>query len=559
MSALDKAKQGLQEPLLRKMTDVLGLEVPESMVYFVYLTTFIDILAACISTPVMPYYAQSFGAPVEWIGYLYGAWSFSATVFAPMLGGMSDRWGRKTVLVMCLCGAGTANVIQGTSLYLNTLFPVLKPGFCVFFFGRAFSGVWASIGATCNVYISDVAPAKTVREKFLEKMPIVISTAVLFGPGLGGGLAAAYGNNAPVLVDGIITLFGACFVYRNLVETPAFLRKKEEEAAKQAPGQEAVAEQGQVGKQQKDEATLIPKLVHVFGFSSFLTAFGGQISLSMNALFYQKIHGFSTLYIGFIFMGMAVCMLLSNMVLLPFFKGKLGMSPLSLVLMGGSIQAITSLLFSLEGSYWWSLGCQYTGTAFSSVGSSQISSIISTFTDVSNRGKIFGLMQTYQNLGKIVGPILGTHVAMSGIFGIGMQPGLIHDLIAKYTDEGGKQHPFGLPYVIISVLYFTAQIFVLIVATQRREPSKVEPAGIKRADTLYGEQWSDETYTDDDVKRLGAFMAELLTMKHYKWVSQKEAVEDMLTELLPSLEVTDKESYHHSFEMAQHRTSPSSA
>jgi len=459
--------------------------------------------------------------------------------------------------VMCLLGAGTANSIQGCSLYLNTLFPVLRPGFWVFFFGRTFSGVWASIGATCNVYISDVAPAKSVREKFLEKMPIVVSTAVLFGPGLGGGLAAAYGNNAPVLVDGIITLFSACLVYRNLVETPAFLRRKEEEAAKKARGQAAEAEQGQAGQPEKEEVKAIPKIVHVFGVATFFMAFAGQIGISMNALFYQKVHGFSTLYLGFIFMGMAVCMLLSNMVLLPFFKGKLGMSPLQLLLMGTTIQACTNLCFSLEGSYWWGLGCQYTGTAFASVGSSQTSGIISVFTDVSNRGKIFGMIQLYQNLGKIVGPILGTHVAMRGLFGLGMHPGLIHDNIAHYTSDDGIQHPFGLPYVIIAALYLSAQIFVVLVG-RHMAASKAESAVLQKKTTMYGDEWVDESYTDDDVKRLGSFMAELLTLKHYKWVSQKEAVEKMLTELLPSLEVTDKESYQHSFEMAQHRTSPSS-
>merc|ERR1719329_1030026 len=119
----------------------------------------------------------------------------------------------------------------------------------------------------------------------------------------------------------------------------------------------------------------------------------------MNALFYQKIHGFTTLYIGFVFMGMAVCMLLSNIILLPILKNKLGLSSVSIVVLGGCVQGLCNFGFSLEGSVWWGLGCQYTSTMFSAAGMSQNANIIAGFTEVSNRGKIFGLMQTYQNLG----------------------------------------------------------------------------------------------------------------------------------------------------------------
>ena len=117
----------MNKPLVDKPD---SLEVPESMIYFVYMTLFIDTMAASISTPVMPYYAESFNVPVSWIGYLYATWSFSATVFAPMLGAMSDKWGRKRVIVMCLWGAGISNVIQGIAIFCGDF------SFWVFLFGR---------------------------------------------------------------------------------------------------------------------------------------------------------------------------------------------------------------------------------------------------------------------------------------------------------------------------------------------------------------------------------------------------------------------------------------
>lgn len=528
-----------EAPLLQRViSDHAGLEVPESMVYLVYLTVFIDILAAAISTPVLPYYTQSFGVPVEWIGYLYGAWSFSATVFAPMLSGMSDKWGRKVVLAACLFGAGTANIIQGSAVFVDDLFPDLKLGFWVFLFGRGFSGVWASVGATCNVYVTDVAPAKSVREPYLEKLAMVPIIAILLGPGLGGALAAAFGNNAPVLVDGTITLFSACLVVTSLVETPAFLRSKQAAATSPEDGAATVKEVAPVGPE-----------VHMFGFALGLMALASQMNLAMLALFYNKVHGVTTLYLGFLFMGSAVCMLFSNMVVKPLMKNVLGMSPLSLVVLGGVAQGIGIFGVGLEGSLTWSMICQYTGLLFGALATSQQSNIVSSFTEVSNRGKIFGLMQTYANCGKIVGPILATHIAMAGIFGLGVG----NDVIADYTDEDGHRHPFGLPFLVASSLYFVAQIFVLAVGRMGR---KTAPSKLVRKPTGYGQQWVNEAYTDKDVQLLGTFMANLLSQKHYKWVSQRDQVQDLLSSLVPELDVQDKETYQQSFELALRSASP---
>jgi MFS family permease len=531
-------------PLLKKATTAsLGLEVPEYMIYFVYLTVFIDILAACISTPVMPYYAQSFGAPVEWIGYLYGAWSFSATVFAPMLSGMSDKWGRKFVLVSCLVGAGVANLIQGSALFVNEFAPQLKAGFWVFLFGRAFSGVWASVGASCNVYITDVCPNKSIREPYLERMSIVPIVAILLGPGLGGGLAAAFGNNVPIMFDGAMTLFSAILVATHLVETPAFLRRQEElkeEAAAIADGPSTASSISEPAK--------IPGLFHVYGFASFLMSFAGQINLSMNALFYQKLHGLTTLYTGFVFMGMAGVMLISQLTLKPLLKSYLGWSAISCVVFGGCMQGIGLLCVGQSGSLVYHLTCGYVAQLGGTIVTSQASSIVATFTDVSNRGKIFGAMQTYQNFGKIVGPVVATHIAMNGFLGIGMPGGFLGDTIAVWEDADDV-HPFGLPFVLSGCLYLIAQAFVFVVKSRLdKQENKPKPRL-----TGYGEDWHDETGGPEDIERMGLFMAKLLQERHYKWVSQQDQVQQFLTDLVPEMDVNNKEAYQQCFELSQQK------
>ena len=118
-------------------------------------------------------------------GYMFAAWSFTSTFCAPILGWLSDKIGRRPVLLMSLLGAGSAAYMQGayfTSLSrcpppspspLTFPSPSASPspppppflGFAanywMMLFARGFSGIWAAVGSTCNVYITDVTSPET--------------------------------------------------------------------------------------------------------------------------------------------------------------------------------------------------------------------------------------------------------------------------------------------------------------------------------------------------------------------------------------------------------------
>eukprot|EP00930_Biecheleria_cincta_P071688 TRINITY_DN59152_c0_g1_i1.p1 TRINITY_DN59152_c0_g1~~TRINITY_DN59152_c0_g1_i1.p1 ORF type:complete len:520 (+),score=98.89 TRINITY_DN59152_c0_g1_i1:47-1606(+) len=495
-----------------------GLEVPESMVYFVFMTMFIDVIAACISTPVMPYYAQEFGVSTAWIGYIYAAWSITSALFAPVLSGMADKWGRKKVLVTCLTGAGLANVIQGLAVYLG------HDGFWIFLFGRAFSGCFASIGATCNVYISDVCTNDATRNQFLGQMSMVPLVAIMVGPGLGGGLAAAFGNNVPVLIDGLITLFSACVVQSFLEETPAFLRSR----------LNADVEKGAAGPNSSNEKKALPRAIYVVGMASFAASLAGQMNLSMYSLFFQKIYDFSALYIGFVFMGNAVVMLLTNMIILPQLRKCLKSAQMYF---GGALVSGTGViclgLSALVDNVHLSLGCVYFGGVGGATSTSQASSIVASFTDVSNRGRIFGLNQTFQNIGKIIGPMVATNVAVHGLF--------------------GHQGFFGLPFLISGSCTMCAGC-VMLASLAFVEAPKVEtetPSKLQRRATAFGEHWENEQGSEEDVKALGKYVAQLLTDRHYKWVTRRADIEKLLDDVLPELKVDSRCAYEESFKQLQ--------
>lgn len=460
-------------------------EVPPIAIYMLYLTIFIDTLAGSISTPVMPYYAKSFGVSTAMIGYLYGAWAFSSTVFAPGLSRLSDKWGRRTVLVMSLVGAGTANLMQG-----------LAPNFWVFLFGRFFSGVWAAVGSTCNVYITDVVP-ESIRGSYYANLSMVPLSAILFGPGLGGGLSKL-GLNVPIMVDAVITLFSAAVVAYYLPETPAFLRSK------------AMANVKTDGPAQED--TNIPCPVYFTCASGFLGGMMMSTMISSFAIFMEATYEFDALRVGFCFMGMGVVAMMTNVWIVRFLQKR--MHATSLCALGYLINGIGLASFACVSNQW--LALFFFG--FTSVGqgirSATGSSVVAPFTNTGNRGKIFGLVQMCQNCGRMVGPIMATHIA---------------------------GHDVALPFKICCILGAVAACMTSLIP--KPSPKQEIKAPLERKKTAFGEEWEDETGEEGDVKAIGQFVAELLTRRHYKWVSRRAQVEKLLETLLPELEIRDKSAY----------------
>jgi len=71
---------------------------------------------------------------------------------------------------------------------------------------------------------------------------------------------------------------------------------------------------------------------------------------------------------------------------------------------------------------------------------------------------------------------------------------------------------------------------------------------MKRKPTHYGQDWQNEEGSSKDIEEIGNFVADLLTRRHYKWVSKRADIEQLLDKLLPELETWDKDSYEASVE-----------
>ncbi|MFN2461940.1 MAG: MFS transporter, partial [Candidatus Velthaea sp.] len=165
--------------------------------------TFIDILGFSILIPLMPYYVQKFGGAPLVIGLLFSTFALCQLVAGPVWGNVSDRIGRKAVLIISQIGA----TIGWTML-------ALAPNLAIVFVARIVEGLSGGNISVTQAYVADlVEPAK--RARAFAYIGAAFSAGLIFGPAAGGWLVHRYGFATPFLFAAglqLITLVVTIFV-----------------------------------------------------------------------------------------------------------------------------------------------------------------------------------------------------------------------------------------------------------------------------------------------------------------------------------------------------------
>ena len=120
---------------------------PRSPLVLIFLTVFIDLVGFGIVIPVLPLYAERFGMSPLGIGVLLAIYSAMQALCAPWLGKLSDRIGRRPVLLVSLLGTSAGFLLMGLAKTLPLLF-----------LGRIIDGITGGNISTAQAYIADVTP-----------------------------------------------------------------------------------------------------------------------------------------------------------------------------------------------------------------------------------------------------------------------------------------------------------------------------------------------------------------------------------------------------------------
>lgn len=167
-------------------------DVPVAAFATLWLTLFLDLVGFGIIIPVLPFYATDFGASPQVVTLLSTAFSLAQFGASPVLGRISDRVGRRPVMLISIAGSCGSMLVLGfaTSLW-------------VVFAARVLAGLFTANISTAHAYVADrVAPAR--RAKYMGLMGSAIGLGFVFGPALGGLLSTPEHPELPFLVSGAL-------------------------------------------------------------------------------------------------------------------------------------------------------------------------------------------------------------------------------------------------------------------------------------------------------------------------------------------------------------------
>ncbi len=196
------------------MSDRPPREGPSGRLGAIFLTVFLDLLGFGLVIPLLPRYAQSLSASAIAIGLLGASYSAMQFIFVPVWGRLSDRVGRRPILLGSILATAASMIVLG---YANSLVWL----FCA----RLFGGIATANIATAQAYIADSTTPKE-RAKGMGLIGMAFGMGFILGPFF-GGILASYSLGLPAKVAAGLSVFNFVWALRALPESlPAEVREK---------------------------------------------------------------------------------------------------------------------------------------------------------------------------------------------------------------------------------------------------------------------------------------------------------------------------------------------
>lgn len=349
-----------------------------SPLVIVFVTVFIDLLGFGIIIPLLPFYAESFGASALMIGLLGTSFSLMQFVFSPVWGRWSDKIGRKPIILLGLLGSGLSYVTLA-----------LAGSLVLLFVARIIGGIAGANIPTAQAYIADIT-APEDRARGMGLLGVAFGMGFIFGPAI-GGLLSRISPETPMWC-------AAALCFANFAAAWFFLPE-----SRVATASTKTLGRMEAFRHAMSKPTLLLILALYFIVTMAFSAFEATFALFSEARF-----GYTAASIGFLFTFIGVILALIQGVCVGWVVKRIGerrLIPLALFLISMSIGMlpfvwnVPALLVAL--------GLLAVGMGFNSP---SLSSMVSQLSDADDQGGTLGLASSLASLGRVVGPAWGGYL-----------------------------------------------------------------------------------------------------------------------------------------------------
>jgi MFS transporter, DHA1 family, tetracycline resistance protein len=348
-----------------------------SPLVFLFITVFVDMIGYGIVVPLLPFYAELYASGALVVGLLASLYAVMQFVGSPFLGGLSDRHGRRPVLLLCLLGASFAYLLLGLAQTLASLVVAV-----------VLAGAASGTLATAQAFIADSTTMEG-RAQGLGLIGAAFGLGLMAGPAL-GGLLSLHSLSAPALFASALALTNCVFGYLTLPESHAPHLRRRVPLLRLDP----ISQLARILKMRHVRALLATVLLLNLALAGLVNNF---------PLFSQARFGWGTTSNAFFFAFVGMCAVVTQAFLIGRLQPRFGESGL---LLGGLVLvSLNLLLVSLVPSgvlLYPIVGLLALGMGLAIP---SLTAIISYRTPAGVQGRLMGGMQAILSLAMILGPV----------------------------------------------------------------------------------------------------------------------------------------------------------
>ncbi len=395
--------------------------------FLVFIILFLDVIGIAIIMPVLPAFLQELtgddvsAAAIDggWLLLIYSAMQF---LFAPLIGNLSDRFGRRPILLISVLTFAIDNLICAAAT-----------SFWMLFIGRALAGFSGGSFATCSAYIADISDDRT-RARNFGLIGVAFGVGFTIGPVI-GGLLGEFGPRVPFLGAGLLSLANFIAAWFLLPETLERHNRRAFDWRRANP------------------LGALRQMRHYSGVGwillvMFLYWLSHAVYPSVWSFVSTYRYGWSEAQIGLSLGLFGICAALVMVFVLPRLIPVLGEWRTSVLGICFSCLGLAGYAFSWEG---WMVYAVILLTTIENVADPALRSIASAKVPPSAQGELQGAMTSMTSLTTIIGPAIFTQ------------------LFSRFTGEGAIVEFAGAPYLMAAI--FMAFAAIMFVARISRDTS----------------------------------------------------------------------------------------
>jgi multidrug resistance protein len=333
--------------------------------------------------PLLPFYAERLGATPSQIGYLVASFSAAQLVMSPLWGRLSDRFGRRPVLVVALAASGVAYVVFG-----------LADSLWMLFVSRIVQGAGGGTTGVAQAYVSDTVRPED-RAKALGWLSAATNAGVTLGPAL-ASLTAYFGARAPGFFAAGLCLLNAVAAWRWLPESATLSEPTSPGTSARPPRQPLRRAALQVFRHPGAPVSILIWL-YAFGMTAFL-ALNSVLALYLGHRFAIDVHTIGWFY---------ACIGLANFAMRTVVLGpavrrfrETGVMRLGLMTLAGGLA-----IMPLAPNVWLFALAMLAVPVGTSLLFPATSSLVTRYAHKAEVGQTLGLQQAFGGVARMVGPI----------------------------------------------------------------------------------------------------------------------------------------------------------